>query len=124
MKTKLVEIQRRSVGIQVLAGGKAIPQARLVYEVTMSDGSTRVTLGRAIVGIPGFDCLNGTSKQKKEAQSRVRPDLLPCIQAIAVLQSSIEAACLAADEIDAPKLDWASRLERRNAEKAVEKRKK
>jgi hypothetical protein len=92
MKAKLVESLRRSVGIQVLAGGKASPQARLVYEVTMSDGSTRVTLGRAIVGIPGFDCLNGTPKQKKEAWSLVRPDLLPSIQAIALLQSGIRDA--------------------------------
>ena len=91
-------VMRRCIGLQVFAGGVAMPVVYALYEECFSDGSRAGVRGDSLYGLPQFNMLNGTSAQKKKAEQAHRPDLLPIIKAAAVLHNTLTAACLRLDK--------------------------
>jgi hypothetical protein len=91
-------IERRFVGLQVLAGGRSPPMAYVLYSEFYADGSTRSSRGRSITSMVTSGMLNGTGRQKKMAKQAYRPDLQPVIEAAAVLNHTLIDACLQLDD--------------------------
>lgn len=69
----------------------------MLYEVLMSDGTSKLERGKSIHVIPTLACLNGTKASKAKAMETCRPDLRSHIEAISLLQKELEYACLRAD---------------------------
>lgn len=108
MKKKERLIDRRVIGLHVVAGVRSFPQCSLVYEVTYllrEKGviTTRVAIerGRSIRAYPDFEEMNTKNPSKKQAEKfrlMNRSDLSDNIHASAVLMRGLEAACLSLDE--------------------------
>ena len=59
-------VGRRAIGIKVLAGGKTLPQAYLIYKEWYADGSKKVVRGHSVHTVESPRLLN--ARTKKEAQ--------------------------------------------------------
>jgi hypothetical protein len=68
-----------------------------VYEETYTDGTIKTTTGNRIYGVTTSGMINGTQKQRNEATLAYHPELLPVIEAAAVLNDSLTQACLSLD---------------------------
>lgn len=91
---------RRPAGIQILYNLRGGPSAYQLYETVYADGTTIIVRGSSLRTLPGFQDLNGTKKQKEEAQRSLRCDLEPAMLACHTLLERIGNACW---DLDFPK---------------------
>jgi hypothetical protein len=98
-KTKKKEIRRHPVGINILWGKSGVSAYQL-YDISYDDGSCGIERGQSVRTLPGFEDMNGTKAQIKEASRSLRPDLEAAMQAAHILLARIGDACW---DLDAPK---------------------
>lgn len=100
MKKKKIISRRRMVGLVVLAGGRAFPTAHVVYEAEYLDNGyvrSELECGNSIYGC-SFGEQPRTKKDKRIDRLRIIPELYTMLHAAALLNRSIEEACVALDE--------------------------
>lgn len=91
-------IGRRVMGIKVMSGGRALPQAYLIYEERYVDGTHKLVRGNSIHTVESSGLLNASRKKDKEYyKAEFAPQLLSVIQAAAILNQTIESACITLD---------------------------
>jgi hypothetical protein len=109
---KVVELNRRSVGFYV-GGRGGLLYCQLLYEIHLSDGSTKLLKGRPLYNMPGI--LPVGAKMPED----VRADLSVHMQAIQVLLEPLETVCY---RLDHPEPKAKRTKVRPTTEKSVPKR--
>jgi len=78
----------REIGVRVVAGGRAIPAAYMMYEDEYDDGTIRIRYGKRVSSMQGYGNVNDDLKS-----GVLRPDLFPVLHAVRILLDEIENAC-------------------------------
>jgi hypothetical protein len=88
---KPILVERKFIGINILAGGNIFPQAYILYEERYSDGTIKTTRGDSVHSTPSFDDINGGDRKN------LRGDLFCILNAAAILNNELKETCLRLD---------------------------
>jgi len=92
-KKKRKELDRTTMGIQIMGGTRSPICAYQVYRVTYDDGTVEVDRGMTLHTMPGFNHLNDMTNKQRAAALDLRPDLTAAMQAAQILLERIGNAC-------------------------------